>query len=161
MNKKADEGDIISQEKIKINIEDNAESLYEKITQKALIQINTFLPLLKSKKLKTISQKNLKSNTWRKRSYKDGVIDWRMSANSIHNLIRGLTKPYLGAVFISNGKEYTVWKSKIVNETMNNIEPGKIIKIFNNGELTVKCGDQALRIIEYEPRNEFQINEYL
>ena len=161
MDKQADEGDIISQEKIKINKSDNAEKLYEKITKKALMQIKTFLPLLKTKKLKTTSQKNQKSNTWRKRSYKDGLIDWRMSANSINNLVRGLTKPYPGAVFISNSKEYKVWKSKVVKEKMNNIEPGKIIKISNNGQLTVKCGEQSLRIIEYEPRNEFQINEYI
>ena len=27
-------------------------------------------------------------------SREDGVIDWRMSANSIHNLVRALSKPY-------------------------------------------------------------------
>ena len=31
---------------------------------------------------------------------------------------------------------------------MNNIEPGKIIDISNKGELTVKCGDKALKILE-------------
>ena len=40
------------------------------------------------------------SNFWRKRNYLDGRIDWRMSAKSIHNLVRGLTRPYLGAEFI-------------------------------------------------------------
>lgn len=161
MNKNADEGDIISQEKILISKDDDAQSLYNKIIEKALIQIKIFLPLLNNKKLKTISQNNLKSNIWRKRSYKDGLIDWRMNASTINNLIRGLTKPYPGAIFTKDGLEYKIWKSKIVNLNMNNIEPGKIIDISNKGELTVKCGEKALKILEYEPINKFQVNDYL
>ena len=37
---------------------------------------------------------------------------------------------------------------------MRNIEPGKIIKIFSYTELIVKCGEDALKIIDYEPKNE-------
>lgn len=45
---------------------------------------------------------------WRKRVSPDGKIDWRMSAKSIFNLVRGLTKPYIGAYFLEDGKEIKV-----------------------------------------------------
>ena len=34
------------------------------------------------------------------RNIKDGEIDWRMSSESIDNLIKALTHPYIGAHFL-------------------------------------------------------------
>ena len=112
MNQTADAGEIISQEKIFLNHNDDAKILYEKIINTALLQVKRFLPLIENDSLKTRPQTELYSNSWRKRSYKDGLIDWRMSANSIHNLIKALTKPYPGAVFIHNEREYKIWRSE-------------------------------------------------
>ncbi|MFQ8877714.1 MAG: hypothetical protein ACLR7N_03875 [Roseburia hominis] len=42
-------------------------------------------------------------NVWRKRGKRDGEIDWRMSSRAIYNLVRALTKPYVGAHFVYRG----------------------------------------------------------
>ena len=97
MDDGADSGDILSQHPIKIFNNDNAGSLYKRITETALEQIDEFLPTLQSGDCNKIKQDHSKSNTWRKRYKNDGKIDWRMSAITIHNLVRGLTKPYIGA----------------------------------------------------------------
>ena len=52
-----------------------------------------------------------------------------MSANSIYNLIRALSRPYLGAHFENNGKEVKVFKVKIIKNKNNFDEPGKIIGV--------------------------------
>ena len=129
------------------------------MTKVAMKQINEFLPALKISNLKTKKQNNILSNSWRKRSILDGLIDWRMTADSIYNLVRSLSRPYIGAHFISDGKEFKIWKVKVIKLKEPNIEPGKII--HRNSELLVKCGDDALRIIEIEPLLKLTEGDYL
>ena len=69
---------------------------------------------LLSNNYQRVPQDHSKANLWRKRSQNDGKIDWRMSAYSIHNLVRGLTKPYSGAHFDLRGKLIKVWKTEII-----------------------------------------------
>jgi methionyl-tRNA formyltransferase len=159
MKEDADSGDIISQKDITITKNDDASSLYSKMTKVAMTQINEFLPDLKIGSLKQKKQNNNFSNSWRKRSILDGLIDWRMTADSIYNLVRSLSRPYIGAHFISDGKEFKIWKVKIIKLKEPNIEPGKIIRI--NSELLVKCGDNAIKIIEIDPLFKFTEGDYL
>ena len=102
MTEEADSGTILSQRKIAIPDHYYAKDLYDQITNIALTQLDELF----DKPLITESTQGLTSvagNTWRKRSFKDGIIDWRMSAVSIRNLIRALSDPYPGAVFQHEG----------------------------------------------------------
>ena len=105
-------------------------------------------------------QDHSKANYWRKRTRLDGQIDWRMSAQTIHNLVRGLTKPYVGAHFNCDGKDIKVWKSETVNETTQNIEPGKILSVDIRG-VVVKTGIDALRLVLIEPQIIVEQGKYL
>ena len=105
MDAGADSGDILSQREILISDQDDARTLYNKVTEMALSQIEEFLPALASGSAQRVTQSPLEASSWRKRRKTDGVIDWRMSAQSIHNLVRGLSKPYVGAHFLTDGKE--------------------------------------------------------
>ena len=51
-----------------------------------------------------------------------------MAASSIHNLIRALSKPYEGAHFVYEGKEYKVFNSKVIknNKYKINVKKTKI-----------------------------------
>ena len=150
MDKGADSGDILSQEIIEITANDDASSLYKKIIQTALLQLKRFLPALISGNFPRQPQNHSLASSWRKRGKQDGLIDWRMSANSIHNLIRALTKPYVGASFLYKGQEITVWKSKIIYNISANIEYGKILEVTTAG-IAIKCGENALQLIEVAP----------
>ena len=96
INKYADAGDILDQKIVRISYEDNAFTLYQKLTRTAIKQINSFLPNLQNNTYIKKSQDEKKANTWRRRTKVDGFIDWRMDSENIRNLIRGLTKPYCG-----------------------------------------------------------------
>ncbi|MDC1535395.1 formyltransferase family protein [Gammaproteobacteria bacterium] len=145
MEGEVDKGPIVNQKKIKISINDNAESLYKKINQAIPIQLNQILRRIKNKSLIAHKQNDGQSNLWRKRTASDGEIDWRMSSSSIYNLIRALSSPYSGAFFKDNsGKEIKVFKSTIyLGIIANNLEPGKILK-SNPNELLVKTSDGAI-----------------
>ena len=105
-------------------------------------------------------QDSRQANTWRKRSEADGQIDWRMSASSIHNLVRGLAKPYVGAHFLFQGQEIRAWKTAMVTNALRNVEPGKIIAI-KEGKAVVKCGEQAVQLLVTEPELDLSCGEYL
>ncbi len=147
MDDGADSGDIISQYPIKISENDNAGTLYKRITETALEQIDDFLPTLQSGDCKRIKQDHRKSNTWRKRNKNDGKIDWRMSAITIHNLVRGLTKPYFGAHIEYKDKIIKVWETRVIRDDKKNIEPGKVILVDDNG-IVVKTGKNSIHLIK-------------
>jgi len=155
-----DSGDILSQRVIFIEDEDDARTLYDKVTRTALEQIEEFLPQLALGTFHRRKQDPQIANTWRKRGSADGKIDWRMSAHSIHNLVRGLAKPYVGAHFIVDGREIKVWKVAVVSDVPRNIEPGKILTQTSAGPV-VKCGEDAICLLISEPKFEPLVGSYL
>lgn len=96
----ADSDDILSQEEIASSDSDDAGSLYQKITDTALEQIEAYIPQLASSYYSRKKQNSKLVTSWRKRRRSDGEIDWRTSARAIHNLVRASAKPYVGAHFI-------------------------------------------------------------
>lgn len=160
MDTGVDSGDILSQREILISDLDDARTLYNKVTEAALEQIEDFLPTLASGSARRIKQSQLHVNTWRKRGRADGIIDWRMSAQTIHNLVRGLSRPYVGAHFLLDEKEIKVWKTLLYSPVEKNIEPGKVIVHSDKGPV-VKCGEGAICLIETEPLFVPNIGDYL
>lgn len=160
MNKNADEGDILSQKKIKIFKSDNAQSLYDKISKIAISQIEEFLPKLQNQNFAVLKQKKNSSNFWRKRTKLDGLIDFRMTSAAIFNLVRALSKPYPGAYLIYKGKDVTIWNVKKIYFKKYNIECGKILKISDN-KILVKTYDSAIEIFEHEFKALPNVGEYL
>jgi len=161
MDEGADSGDILSQSVIKIDDEDDAESLYRKMTITARKQIVEFLPKLADKSYMRTPQDDQLANTWRKRGVKDGEIDWRMDARTIFNLVRALSHPYAGAHFMHKGKEYKVWSSSVEEHLTDlNIEPGKVLE-QENGITKIKCGDGCINLYKVEPPFQVQEGAYL
>lgn len=160
MDSGADSGDILSQVEIQIGHEDNANDLYNKVTEVAKKQILEFVPKLALGTIERQKQNSALANVWRKRGITDGLIDWRMSAEGIHNLVRGLSKPYAGAHLIFKGSEIKVWKTTIWTESPANIEPGKILLISEAGTV-VKCGTGAICLTQTDPGFKPIEGEYL
>ena len=161
INVGADEGDIISQRKVSIDYEDDARTLYDKVMDTAVGQEIEIVDAFENNTVSRIKQNPNEGNSWRKRGKADGQIDWRMSSRSIYNLVRSLTKPYVGAHFVYDEKEYKVWKvEEIKTAGLENIEPGKIVAIDANGAVDVKVADGVIRLIDFD-RPEIKVGDYL
>jgi methionyl-tRNA formyltransferase len=151
IDEKADNGALVSQNEITISNRDNASTLYEKILKIAKDQVIEFTELFEKNEVQLIDQTSNIGNCWRKRTKADGQIDFRMSARSIYNLVRGLTKPYVGAHFEYCGNEYRVWHSEIIidqNDAYQNIEPGKVINVYSEHSFLVKAGENLIKILD-------------
>ena len=160
MDEGTDSGDIISQVKVNIKPSDDASTLYARITSVAMQQLRDFVPKLNARTIKVIPQNHAIANTWRKRGVADGLIDWRMAATSIHNLVRGLTHPYVGAHFEYNSQSFKVWKTKIELDVSDNLEPGKVLEVVDNC-LLVKAGIHAIWLLDYDPLISITTGDYL
>ncbi|MDC1068930.1 formyltransferase family protein, partial [Candidatus Kapabacteria bacterium] len=160
MDEGADTGDILSQKDFKIAENDDAKSLYNKVSNIALTQIEEFVSELENGTFKKNNQDHSESNNWRKRGKGDGKIDFRMSSSAIFNLVRALTKPYIGAHLEYNNEEIKVWKVEKVKLAQKNLEGGKILNIEDN-TITVKTYDGAIRILEHDFEALPKIGEYL
>jgi len=161
INAGADEGDIISQRRIAISYEDDARTLYDKVLDTAVEQEIEFTDAFEKETVKTIPQNIAEGNSWRKRGKTDGQIDWRMPSKGIYNLVRSLTRPYVGAHFVFGENEYKVWKVKeISTEGLDNIEPGKVLAVNENGTIDIKTGTNGIRLIDFETL-ELNVGDYL
>lgn len=170
MDEGADSGAILSQMPFDIEFEDNAQSICDKTESIAQKQIRDFTSLIISHPTLTRDSKNLTpnqdkpyaqilhslstpqdhsmANLWRKRGVRDGIIDFRMSAIGIYNLIRALSKPYVGAEVIYDGMHYKIWEAKIVKVNQSNIEPGKVLCADSQGIL-IKAYDEAILLTQH------------
>lgn len=149
MDEGADSGPLVSQEAIPISRKDTAKTLYEEITKVALIQIDSFTNAFSRNTQVITPQDHTLANSWRKRSIEDGIIDWRMSAQSIYNLVRALSPPYPGAQCIYEGEKVNVWEVEITPNDSRNCEPGKVLDVSHRS-FTVKCGDEAISVIRHD-----------
>ncbi|MBW2554529.1 MAG: methionyl-tRNA formyltransferase [Deltaproteobacteria bacterium] len=163
MDEGADSGDILSQVEIPIDYNDNARTLYSRITNIAIKQIEDFLPVLRKNNYERISQDHNKATYWRKRTQIDGLIDWRMSSRGIYNLVRALSQPYVGANATYKSQEFKIWAvSEKLRQYPQYIEPGKVIEENNtNNSFIIKCGINAITVIEHELTTLPKTGEYL
>lgn len=160
MNECADAGDILTQKEFEILYEDDAGTIYNKVVGIALNQIENFVPQLENKTCQRTEQNHQLANTWRKRGKEDGRIDFRMSSIAIFNLVRGLTKPYIGAYIEYGDENVVIWKVQEEVCSLKNIEPGKVLESVGNS-IIVKCYDNAIRILKHEFKLLPNVGEYL
>ncbi|MBU2896867.1 methionyl-tRNA formyltransferase [Vibrio hepatarius] len=161
MDEGADSGPIISQVPIPIEVRDNATSLYKKILDSSQIQLGKLASDLVSGTISYSEQDHSQATYWRKRSRRDGVIDFRMSAESIHNLVRALAPPYPGAEMKYNDQCITVQRSVLsFEEFPRDIEPGKVLSKQGNGLLIKTSGTGAIWL--YTPNeNQLEVGEHI
>ena len=117
--------------------------MYHKLISIAKKQINFVTKSFLQDKIKLVKQNEKIGNKWRRRTKEDGIIDWRMSYDSINNLVRALYKPYSGAISFFRNKEFIVWNIMENKNTFSNIEPGKVLKVSKKC-IIVKCGDSSV-----------------
>jgi len=163
IDEKSDHGAIVSQQDILISHEDDADTLYDKILSSAKQQVIEFTDAFENMEVRLLAQPDGVGNTWRKRTKKDGKIDFRMSAASIYNLVRGLSKPYVGAHLEFEEKEYKVWRAQIMiddGDVFLNIEPGKVLEVYSERSFLVKAGENLIKIVDCEDIL-IQIGDYL
>jgi methionyl-tRNA formyltransferase len=149
----ADSGDILWQRPVPIEPEDDAASLYEKITLLGREAVRELLPLLDAGTAPRVPQEAELATSWRKRTDEDRWIDWSAPTRAVHGLVRGLARPYVGALTRRGGQDVLVWKARpspdLLPQAALAAAPGTVLA--EAPEPVVRTGDGALTLVEVEP----------
>lgn len=149
-----DDGDIIDQRHFIISNNDDASSLYKKMTSLGKKMLLENLPLIENKIVVRKKQDTSKFiEAWSKRTKEDGKINWNDSSIEIHKLIRATTHPYPGAYTYFKNKELIIWKSNYIDDSI--CEPG-VIKEICDEFIIVGTGCGRIKILEvtYDNKND-------
>ncbi len=145
MDEGMDTGDMLLQKEVKIEVEDDAESLSERLSIVGAELLTETIRLQKQGRLPRIPQDHLKATYAPMLKKEDGIIDWRTSSEEIKNLIRG-TLPWPGAHTTIDGKNLKLYKAEVSHGTG---KPGEVI-LPESGILRVATGDGSIDITEIQ-----------
>ena len=158
IKKKVDTGDILFQKVVKINKNDNMQSLGMRLcligAEMMLFVLDNFL----EKKIKKIPQ-SLDNISLAPKITKDMlIINWSWSARKIHNWIRGLS-PIPGMHTIYKRKKIRIFKTKIIKGLA---ESGVIYKL-NKKNCLIGTGENIISILELqlEGKKKMNIGDFL
>lgn len=170
---KVDTGNIYLQEKVQINLDDNFETLHDRMSELgAKLVLETVKLIVRQDSFGESGEYELKqqddslASPAPKITKETCLINWNKSAEEIHNLVRGLS-PYPGAFFIYNDKVIKIYKTQVMGR--NDLKPFQIeqTKIDKFGsrrkELIIGCGKNALKILELqqEGKKRMSVEEFL
>tara|TARA_Y100000022_G_scaffold152174_1_gene134093 strand:+ start:981 stop:1892 length:912 start_codon:yes stop_codon:yes gene_type:complete len=160
IEKKVDSGGIIYQKKIKIQKQDNFETLSEKLSDIGAKSLIKSLKLIEENDFKLSAQDNLKSTSAPKIKKDMLKINWSWEAEKICNWIRGLSpSPCMYTVY--KGKNYKIFKTAMMHDE-SELSPGKI-EIINLKTLFVHSADKKISILEIqqEGKKRLSVKDFL
>ena len=146
MDEGMDTGAILLQESIPVGPEDTAGALKEKLASMGAKLIITAVPLLGSGKLIPVPQDGMKATMAPLLKKGDGLIDWHLSAQEIHNRVRGLS-PWPGAFSFLDNNMVKIIATGVLDGTG---EPGSLYERDKN-TLVAGTGSGLLRILSIQP----------
>lgn len=179
LDEKIDTGNIIFQEKMKIEDEDDLGTVHDKMMMIGAKLVLKTVEQISDGTVKLSKQDDSLASPAPKITKEICEIKWNKSAVEIHNLVRGLS-PYPCAYFVLNGKHYKVFKTRIVTEGLMmedgkwKMENGEWTSVIDSGQTTInllqtkkeifiQTGNGILQILElqHEGRKRMTAEEFL
>ena len=143
MNEELDSGPISNVYKVKIDKNQNAQEISEKLSTLAAEKILDNVDDILEDKAKFIDQDHSKATYAKKIHKEESQIDWDEDASKIIGKINGLF-PSPGASIIFNNERYKILKAEIGNGI------GQVGEIISN-QLEVACNNnQSIKILEIQ-----------
>ena len=153
LKKKVDTGNIILQKRIKIEEDDNAGTLHDKLSELGaesvletvrLIEAGNVIPQIQNDSNASPAPKIFKENC---------MIDWNQNACKIHDFIRGLS-PYPAAFTFLNNRSVKIFRSALTGNSKKET-PGSIV--VEEKKLLVSCLDNMIEILELQTEGKKRI----
>lgn len=142
MDEGLDTGAILLQEAIKIEPDDTAERLHDKL---AALGARLILKALSSPCVPR-QQDTALATYAAKIEKREARLDWQESASVLERKVRAFN-PFPGAYFVVGGVPLKIWRAEVVRGIR--APPGTVCDL-DNASLTVACGEDALRLLEMQ-----------
>lgn len=157
-----DTGSIIFQEKVAILPDDDLGTVYQKLMDIGSELVVSTVEAISKNEVNPLSQDETKAKHHAPKIFKEtGKIDWEQAAESIHNLVRGLS-PYPAAWTEFQGKTCKIFKTKIQTKSSIGKKAGEW-ETDGKTFLRFQCGSGSLDILELqvEGKKRMKVDELL
>lgn len=162
MVEKYDGGQVYAQNKVFIEDYDDVRIVYEKIGLSAYFIIKNNLHHWYKGIFESVQLDERKATYYKKRTQKDGEIDFLWNDIKIYNYVRAITKPYPGAYFIYKGKVVIVWEAELLNQITDE-DPGFFLIDNISHSLLVSTGNKKMicfKRLQLQNSSEFYGHEF-
>ena len=155
MVKKMDAGDIYAQEAIKIEPEDNAGTLFSKLSILGRDLLLKTLPSIIDGSVKKTPQDPDKVVFSPNITKEQERLSIDMTAEQANNMIRALN-PDPCAYLMINGQRFKVWKAEVASDS-SSLEAGTVVA--NKGRFAISFADNTvLNLLEVQPSGKKRMN---
>lgn len=146
---KLDAGDLIAEKKINLTLDDDAISVYSKLSFLGSEFIDQELYNYLIGKTTPIPQDESLVTHAAKISNEEARINWSENARDLHNKVRGISAGPIATTSFQ-GKILKIHKTKILEQKTN--IPGTICEIKKTS-FAISCGQDAIEILEIQPES--------
>ncbi len=154
--KKLDAGPIIASRDLPLTAQMGALELTEKLSDLGSeLLLQSLEPFLKGQRPLKGQDESLVTYATKIEKV-EGLVDWKQSAHSVHNKIRGLNMGGPFAYTMFNDKNLKIHKS--YPSSLSEVgQPGQVV-LVGNDHFVVACGDGALELWVVQPESKAQMN---
>ncbi|MFT6850010.1 MAG: methionyl-tRNA formyltransferase [Sphingobacteriales bacterium] len=141
-----DTGDIILQESTPIGENETTGDVYNRLMEIGAKLVTKTLDMVEDGKLTPLAQNENQELKSAPKIFKDDCkIDWSLSAQTVHNKVRGLS-PFPGAFTTWDGKTFKVHQTLMASEISG--KPGELIR--DGKKLYVACAEGGIELVSIQ-----------
>lgn len=160
MDKGMDTGDMIAKEEVKIEDNDTAESLHDKLSAISVPLLMKTLPSIINGTNKREKQNDADATYAYNVSREEEHVSFDKSSKDVYNQIRGLNS-WPGAYAVLDDKNIKLWSSSITNNKYDKT-PGTIINLDKNGLcVATKDGSVLIKELQIPGKKKMNIKDFI
>ena len=160
MDKGMDTGDMISKKEVKIEDNDTAETLHDKLQKISVTLLLETLPKIINGTNKREKQDDNRATYAYNISRQEEHVDFNKTSKEVFNQIRGLNS-WPGAYAVLDDKSIKLWLSKI-SENYYDSKPGTIVNLDKNGmEIVTKDGSVLITELQLPGKRKTNIKDFI
>ena len=144
-----DTGDMLLREELRIEENDNFETIHDKLGALGAELIVKTITAAENGTLTRIPQNDADANYAQKITKEDCLIDFSRDARTVHNQIRGLSPIPLSFTHTPDGKLLKVTSAVLTDEAKSNETPGEVLSLDSG--ITVACGRGTVTLLGVLP----------
>ncbi|MGM9632495.1 MAG: methionyl-tRNA formyltransferase [Eubacteriales bacterium] len=145
-----DTGDMLLRAECEIAENDNFEIIHDRLGALGADLLCRTVDGLKAGKITPIPQDHSKATHTSKITKEDCVIDFGTDADTVHNLIRGLSPIPLAYAHTPDGKLLKIVESEICERESINAEVGKVLST-EGGKIRISCARGSINALKVLP----------
>ncbi len=144
-----DTGDMLLKREVTIESDDNFETIHDKLAACGAETLLDTVAAVKNGTLRREKQDDSLATYAAKIEKSDCLIDFSLSANQVHNIIRGLSPIPLSFTHTADGKLLKVTRATVAESDGEHTDYGKVVTLDDG--ITVNCGRGRITLLGVLP----------